>query len=68
VVPKIKGYRIRQEVLVLDNGAQSHKLVKVPVGELAQWDAKHDALGHTYGAHSDDRSDGKHDHTVGGKA
>ena len=45
LVPKLRGYRIRQEVLRLDNGAMSHRLVKVPVSELEAWDATHDAIG-----------------------
>lgn len=45
VIPKLRGYRIRQEVLRLEDGAQSHKLVKVPVAKLAEWDATHDAVG-----------------------
>ncbi|WDK23611.1 high-affinity methionine permease [Colletotrichum graminicola] len=44
-VPKLKGYEIRQQVLELADGAQSHKLVKVPVAELAEWDANHDQVG-----------------------
>lgn len=48
-VPKLRGYRIRQEVLVLDNGAQSHTLVKVPVQDLAEWDETHDAAGRPTG-------------------
>ncbi|KAK2054985.1 high-affinity methionine permease [Colletotrichum caudatum] len=44
-VPKLKGYEIRQQVLDLADGAQSHKLVKVPVAELAEWDATHDQVG-----------------------
>ncbi|KDN59855.1 putative high-affinity methionine permease [Colletotrichum sublineola] len=44
-VPKLKGYEIRQQVLELADGAQSHKLVKVPVAELAEWDAIHDQVG-----------------------
>lgn len=36
---------MRQEVLVLDDGAQSHQLVKVPVAALSEWDATHDAVG-----------------------
>ena len=47
VIPRFRGYRIRQEVLVLDNGAQSHKLIKVPEAELAAWDAGHDHVGRT---------------------
>ncbi|KAJ0359941.1 hypothetical protein COL26b_014223 [Colletotrichum chrysophilum] len=45
VVPKARGYRIRQQVLELADGAQSHKLVKVPVADLAEWDATHDHVG-----------------------
>ncbi|KAF6800374.1 high affinity methionine permease [Colletotrichum sojae] len=45
VVPKARGYRIRQQVLELANGAQSHQLIKVPVSELAEWDANHDHVG-----------------------
>lgn len=40
-----KHTRVRQEVLVLDDGAQSHQLVKVPVAALPEWDATHDAVG-----------------------
>lgn len=40
--------RVRQEVLVLDDGAQSHTLVKVPVAELAEWDATHDPVGRRF--------------------
>lgn len=46
VLPKVRGYRIRQGVITLDSGAKTHKLFKVPLAELATWDATHDALGH----------------------
>ncbi|TDZ46849.1 High-affinity methionine permease [Colletotrichum trifolii] len=45
VVPKARGYRIRQQLLELADGAQSHELVKVPVAELGDWDAAHDNIG-----------------------
>jgi hypothetical protein len=51
VVPKLRGYRIRQEALILDNGAVSHRLVQVPADKLEEWDATHDAVGHTIGQH-----------------
>lgn len=51
MVPKFRGYRIRQEALILDNGAVSHRLVKVPVDKLIEWDATHGAVGHTIGQH-----------------
>ena len=45
VLPKLKGYHIRQIVIVLENGAQAHQIVKVPNEEIEQWDATHDAVG-----------------------
>jgi len=45
VIPRVRGYRIRQGLITLDNGAKTHKLFKVPVAELTAWDATHDALG-----------------------
>lgn len=45
VLPKYRGYEIRQELLVLDNGATTHKLHNIPLAELADWDAKHDVTG-----------------------
>ncbi|OBT62580.1 hypothetical protein VE03_07376 [Pseudogymnoascus sp. 23342-1-I1] len=44
-LPKRGNYAIRQTVIVLDSGAQTHKLNKVPNSELAEWDAKHDVVG-----------------------
>jgi hypothetical protein len=32
-------------VIVLDNGAQTHKLNKVPNSEIEKWDAEHDVVG-----------------------
>ncbi|KUI72528.1 High-affinity methionine permease [Cytospora mali] len=45
LLPKWKGYELRQEVVVLGGGAESHRLRKVPVNEVAEWDAEHDATG-----------------------
>ena len=45
VLPKHGKYQIRQEVLVLENGATTHKLLKVPNSEIEEWDAKHDVVG-----------------------
>jgi hypothetical protein len=45
VLPHRGNYTIRQTVIVLDNGAQTHKLNRVPNSELADWDAKHDVVG-----------------------
>lgn len=54
LLPKIGGYQVRQEVLILDHGAQSQVLTKVPLAELALWDETHD----TTGRRLDDGSDG----------
>ena len=46
LIPKWRGYRIRTEILeVDDNGANTHRLAKVPVAELDRWDADHDEAG-----------------------
>ena len=45
VLPKLKHYHIRPEVLSLDRSAATHRLVKVPAEEVAQWDSTHDASG-----------------------
>lgn len=65
-VPRLLGYRIRQEVLELDDGAQSHTLIKVPVNELERWEETHDAVGRLLSATSvrsveDEKLDGSQD-------
>ncbi|KAJ4325898.1 hypothetical protein N0V84_003284 [Fusarium piperis] len=46
LIPKWKGYAIRTEVLEVDeNGANTHRLVKVPLAEVERWDAEHDDAG-----------------------
>lgn len=46
LIPKWKGYAIRQQRIVYqEDGAVTHKLVKVPDSELERWDAEHDANG-----------------------
>lgn len=52
LLPRWRGYRLRQEVLQLDGGAQGHQLVKVPLEQVAEWDATHDAAGRAIGADS----------------
>jgi hypothetical protein len=44
-LPKLKHYHLRQIVLELDDGAVTHKLVKVPDMDIARWDAEHDVTG-----------------------
>ncbi|UNI18464.1 hypothetical protein JDV02_004732 [Purpureocillium takamizusanense] len=46
LIPRWRKYEIRTEILEIDNdGANTHRLVKVPVSELEQWDAEHDESG-----------------------
>lgn len=45
LIPKWRGYKLRQELINLDGGVQSNQLRKVPNSELAEWDATHDAAG-----------------------
>ncbi|KAF5680028.1 high affinity methionine permease [Fusarium heterosporum] len=46
VIPKWRGYAIRPEVVeVDDNGANSHRLVRVPLVEVEKWDSEHDEAG-----------------------
>lgn len=60
VLPHFGGYRLRQEVLVLDNGAQSHQILKVPIEDVATWDATHDAVGRPLGDYSSDSKESNH--------
>jgi hypothetical protein len=46
ILPHFGKYTIRQELIILDDEtAKVHRLVKVPNTELAIWDAEHDVLG-----------------------
>ncbi|KAH7325570.1 amino acid permease-domain-containing protein [Stachybotrys elegans] len=46
LLPRWGSYTIRSQVLnVDDNGANTHRLLRVPNAELAEWDATHDELG-----------------------
>ncbi|KAL4967072.1 amino acid permease-domain-containing protein [Aspergillus stella-maris] len=44
-LPRWRGYELRQELVHLDDGAQSNRLVKVATSDVADWDATHDAAG-----------------------
>ncbi|KAF6807388.1 high-affinity methionine permease [Colletotrichum sojae] len=44
-IPKWRGYELRQELVDLGDGAQSHHLRKIPYDQVAEWDATHDASG-----------------------
>lgn len=48
-IPRWRGYRLRQEVLQLEGGEQTHNLVKVPIADIPEWDLTHDAIGHPVG-------------------
>lgn len=53
VLPHFGKYKIRQELLVLDDEtAKAHRLVRVPLAELATWDAEHDEVGRRVARHS----------------
>ncbi|KAJ0340044.1 hypothetical protein COL154_012242 [Colletotrichum chrysophilum] len=45
LIPKWKGYKLRQELISFEDGAQSNQLRKVPYADVAEWDATHDAAG-----------------------
>ncbi|KAI1428242.1 high-affinity methionine permease [Xylaria sp. FL1777] len=46
LLPRWRGYRLRPEILIVENqGANTHRLVKVPVNELEKWDSEHDEAG-----------------------
>ncbi|KAH0497671.1 hypothetical protein TgHK011_004960 [Trichoderma gracile] len=44
-IPYFRGYKIREEVVTLDDGSKSHQLVKVPNSEVEEWDRTHDHAG-----------------------
>ncbi|RDW84019.1 High affinity methionine permease [Aspergillus mulundensis] len=44
-IPKWRGYQLRQDLIILEDGAQSNRLRKVPNDEIDNWDATHDAAG-----------------------
>lgn len=46
ILPHFGNYKIRQELVLLDDeSAKVHRLVKVPLSDLETWDAEHDVLG-----------------------
>ena len=45
VLPKLQGYVIRPEVLSLDGTVATHRLVKVPIEQVAEWERTHDPSG-----------------------
>lgn len=45
LLPKLGNYQVKQEVVVLEDGSSSNKLIKTPNSELERWDDEHDAAG-----------------------
>ncbi|CAJ2508920.1 Uu.00g139460.m01.CDS01 [Anthostomella pinea] len=47
LLPRWGGYELRPETLNVDtDGANTHRLVKVPLDGLVRWDEEHDEAGH----------------------
>lgn len=44
-IPYFRGYKIREEVVTLDDGSKSHQLIKVPNSQVEEWDKIHDHAG-----------------------
>lgn len=60
VLPKWRDYSLRQELVTLDDGAQTHQLRKIRNSRIVEWDASHDAAGRAVGSSSKDaRSEGE---------
>jgi len=57
VLPRFGGYHIRQEVISLPFGANTHRLVKVKNSEVAAWDKVHDIKGNLISEDANDNSD-----------
>lgn len=46
LLPRLGNYSIRSEVIdVDDNGANTHRILRIPNSEVAEWDDTHDELG-----------------------
>ncbi|KAI2466901.1 amino acid transporter [Annulohypoxylon bovei var. microspora] len=46
LLPKWGGYKIRPEILsVEEHGANTHRLIRVPLSEVEKWDEEHDEAG-----------------------
>lgn len=55
VLPRLGKYQIRPEVIAIDdNGANTHRLVKIPLAEINAWDAEHDEAGNLRHRHISD--------------
>ena len=45
LLPWLRHYKIRPEIVDVGGSAATHRLVKVPREKLASWDGTHDAAG-----------------------
>ncbi len=45
ILPRLQHYHIRPEIEAVGGSAATHRLVKVPVEQLATWDSTHEASG-----------------------
>ncbi|KAJ5168873.1 uncharacterized protein N7482_004467 [Penicillium canariense] len=45
LIPRWRGYEHRQTIVKFDDGAITHRIVKVPKADLTSWDEQHDAAG-----------------------
>ncbi|KAJ3948569.1 uncharacterized protein N0V96_002826 [Colletotrichum fioriniae] len=54
LLPKWRGYKLRQELVSFDDGAQSNQLRKIPNAEIPEWDNTHDASGRLIGPSADE--------------
>jgi len=52
-LPRWGGYRIKHERVELDGGEVAHKLVKISLDRLEEWDREHDAQGKVLGSEKD---------------
>lgn len=60
ILPYFGKYQIRQELIVLnDESAKAHRLIKVPLAELEAWDREHDILGRQIGSETPSESGGQ---------
>lgn len=67
VLPRFGKYSIRQEIIVLEDGAQTHSLVKIPLSQLDEWEATHDAAGRKLDADSGSDIHGTSNTTIEGE-
>ncbi|PGH00807.1 hypothetical protein GX51_05584 [Blastomyces parvus] len=58
ILPRIYDYSIRTETLVLEqDGATTHRLLKIPNSEINEWDRTHDDAGNLIADHGADGHD-----------